>query len=93
MIRLTGNQVRILHRDLIVETGGTGGVRDEGLLDSALQLPFQTFDGQALYPSLSKSGLPGKNPGRPQSIEDTYRQKTAGKREAIAVLLSIWPAF
>ena len=43
--------------------------------------------------SLSKSGLPGKNPGRPQSIEDTYRQKTAGKRDAIAVLLSIWPAF
>ena len=47
MIRLTGNQVRMLHRDLIVETGGTTGVRDEGLLDSALQLPFQTFDGQA----------------------------------------------
>ena len=52
MIRLTGNQVRMLHRDLIVETGGTTGVRDEGLLDSALQLPFQTFDGQALYPSI-----------------------------------------
>lgn len=30
MIRLTGNQVRMLHRDLIVETGGTTGVRDEG---------------------------------------------------------------
>ena len=54
MIRLTGNQVRMLHRDLIVETGGTTGVRDEGLLDSALQLPFQTFDGQALYPSIQQ---------------------------------------
>ena len=51
---------------------------------------FGTLKG---VPSLSKSGLPGKNPGRPQSIEDTYRQKTAGKRDAIAVLLSIWPAF
>ena len=33
---------------------GIDGVRDEGLLDSALQLPFQTFDGQALYPSIQQ---------------------------------------
>ncbi len=45
MIRLTVNQVLMLHRDLISDTGGTDGVRDAGLLDSALQLPFQTFDG------------------------------------------------
>lgn len=54
MIRLTVEQVRMLHRDLIAETGGTEGVRDEGLLDSALQLPFQTFDDQALYPSIQQ---------------------------------------
>lgn len=54
MIRLTIEQVRMLHQDLIAETGGTEGVRDEGLLDSALQLPFQTFDGQALYPSIQQ---------------------------------------
>ena len=54
MIRLTVEQVRMLHRDLIAETGGIEGVRDEGLLDSALQLPFQTFDGQALYPSIQQ---------------------------------------
>lgn len=54
MIRLTVEQVRMLHRDLIAETGGIEGVRDEGLLDSALQLPFQTFDGQSLYPSIQQ---------------------------------------
>lgn len=68
MIRLTSNQVRMLHRDLIAKTGGTDGVRDEGLLDSALQLPFQTFDGQALYPSIQQkaarlcSSLVGNHP-------------------------------
>ena len=54
MTRLTVEQARMLHCDLIAETGGTEGVRDEGLLDSALQLPFQTFDGQALYPSIQQ---------------------------------------
>lgn len=54
MIRLTVEQVRMLHQDLIAETGGSEGVRDEGMLDSALQLPFQTFDGQALYPSIQQ---------------------------------------
>ena len=54
MIRLSAEQVKQLHNDLIAETGGLGGVRDEGLLDSALSLPFQTFDGQALYPSVQQ---------------------------------------
>ena len=34
---------------LIQKTGGSNGIRDEGLLDSALNLPFQSFDGQAIY--------------------------------------------
>jgi death-on-curing protein len=40
MIRLSAKQVRMLHKELIEETGGLHGVRDEGLLDSALSLPF-----------------------------------------------------
>ncbi|MDE7221270.1 MAG: type II toxin-antitoxin system death-on-curing family toxin [Oscillospiraceae bacterium] len=54
MIRLSAEQVKLLHNDLIAETGGLSGVRDEDLLDSALNLPFQTFDGQALYPSVQQ---------------------------------------
>ena len=32
-------------------TGGSVGVRDEGLLDSAIEGAFATFDGVELYPS------------------------------------------
>ena len=50
--RLTKRQILLLHEQLLQEFGGTPGVRDEGLLDSALAAPFQTFDGQSLYPSV-----------------------------------------
>jgi len=52
MIRLTTKQVISLHSSLIEATGGTDGVRDMGLLESALEVPFQTFDGKDLYPAL-----------------------------------------
>ncbi len=38
-----------MHRLLIQETGGSHGIRDEGLLDSALNAPFQAFDGVDVY--------------------------------------------
>lgn len=52
MKRLTHDQVLALQSALLTEYGGTDGVRDSGLLDSALNAPFQTFGGQFLYPSL-----------------------------------------
>ena len=52
MIRLTTKQVISIHSSLIEATGGTDGVRDMGLLESALEAPFQTFDGKDLYPAL-----------------------------------------
>ncbi len=52
MNRLTEEQVLAIHTQLIAETGGEDGVRDLGLLDSALMLPFQTFEGQELYSSI-----------------------------------------
>lgn len=52
MIRLTGQQVLAIHSRMIKMTGGSDGVRDESLLDSALNAPFQTFDGKELYPAL-----------------------------------------
>lgn len=33
-------------------SGGSSGIRDEGLLLSAINRPFQTFDGVDLYPSI-----------------------------------------
>lgn len=38
-----------LHELSIQKYGGSYGIRDEGLLDSALARPFQTFGGTELY--------------------------------------------
>lgn len=50
MITLTKEQILLLHKCIYDRFGGSYGVRDEGLLDSALEAPFQTFAGQDLYP-------------------------------------------
>lgn len=52
MIRLSHEQVLALHEQLIKETGGSSGLRDEGMLESAINAPFQTFVGEDVYPSL-----------------------------------------
>lgn len=52
MKTLSKNQVTALHSALIQEFGGIDGIRDEGLLESALAAPFQTFGGEPVYPSL-----------------------------------------
>ncbi len=52
MIVLSKKQVLALHSQLIAETGGTDGIRDESLLDSALNAPFQSFDGVDAFPSI-----------------------------------------
>ena len=45
-------QVLYLYQRLIQETGGTMGLRDEGLLESAVYRPHASFGGQDLYPDL-----------------------------------------
>jgi len=52
MKRITKEQVIYMHEILINETGGSHGIRDNGLLESALNAPFQSFDGEYLYKSL-----------------------------------------
>jgi death-on-curing protein len=49
---LTVEQVLFLHARLIEETGGSHGVRDVALLESAVARPQATFDGVGLYPDL-----------------------------------------
>jgi death on curing protein len=41
-----------LHELSIKYYGGGSGIRDLGLLESAIARPFQSFDGIALYPSI-----------------------------------------
>lgn len=52
MKRLTKFQVIQIHSMLIQETGGIDGIRDDGLLDSALNSPFQSFDGEDIYKTI-----------------------------------------
>lgn len=52
MNRPTKNRILILHDELIKVFRGIDGVRDENLLESAVESPFQTFGGQDLYPSI-----------------------------------------
>jgi death on curing protein len=51
-VYLTAEQVLFIHARLIAETGGMHGVRDLGLLLSAIARPQATFDEQDLYPNL-----------------------------------------
>lgn len=44
-------EVLEIHAVLIKNFGGSHGVRDKGLLESALFRPYATFDGKDLYPT------------------------------------------
>lgn len=48
------DEVFELHEKSILDYGGSRGLRDIGLLQSALARPFQTFGGEDLYPTIFK---------------------------------------
>ena len=54
---LCKRQILMLHSALVAQSGGLDGIRDEGLLDSALNVPFQTFAEQDLYPTILEKAV------------------------------------
>lgn len=56
MIKFSKDKVLLLHKLIAQETGGSIGLRDEGLLESALEAAFSTFGGVELYPSKEEKG-------------------------------------
>ncbi len=56
MIKFSKDKVKLLHQMLAEATGGSVGVRDEGLLDSALESAFTGFGDQEFYPSKEEKG-------------------------------------
>ena len=52
MRKLTKEQIIILHEILIKYSGGAFGIRDMGLLDSAIEAAFITFVGISKYPTI-----------------------------------------
>ncbi|MGV3525082.1 MAG: type II toxin-antitoxin system death-on-curing family toxin [Candidatus Sericytochromatia bacterium] len=52
LVFLTKSQVLFLHQDLVEDFGGSHGLRDEGLLESALEMPKSGFGGEYFHKSL-----------------------------------------
>ena len=45
-------EVLLFHRKIIAHTGGSSGIRDKGLIESALNRGLATFDGAELFSSI-----------------------------------------
>ncbi len=54
MKRLNKDHITYMHSQLVIASGGDDGVRDINLLLSAIESPFQTFDGVYMYPSIEE---------------------------------------
>lgn len=54
MTWLTEEQLIYLHDELIRATGGSQGLRDKNLLQSALYSPLQTFDSSELFHTIQQ---------------------------------------
>ncbi len=52
MRRLPVEEVIYMHSELVKATGGSDVVRDMGLLESAVNAPFQSFGGYDVYPTI-----------------------------------------
>jgi len=56
MIKFSKEKVLLLHKLIAQETGGSVGVRDKGLLESALEAAFSGFGDQEFYPTKEEKG-------------------------------------
>jgi len=56
MIKFSKEKVLLLHQIMAEATGGSVGVRDEGLLDSALEGAFSGFGDREFYPTKEEKG-------------------------------------
>ncbi|MEZ4594437.1 MAG: type II toxin-antitoxin system death-on-curing family toxin [Chloroflexota bacterium] len=75
---LTPQEVLFIHARLIATTGGEHGIRDLGLLESAVARPQATFDGADLYPNLFL-----KTAALMQSLSQNHPFVDGNKRTAI----------
>ncbi len=56
MIKFSKEKILLLHQIMAEATGGGAGVRDEGLLESAIESAFASFGGRELYPTKEEKG-------------------------------------
>lgn len=76
---LSAEQVLFIHARIIDETGGAHGVRDIGLLQSAVARPTAAFGGDDLYPDVFR-----KAAALAESLARNHAFLDGNKRTAIA---------
>ena len=54
MRRLSVEEIIYMHSEAEKATGGSDGIRDNGLLESAVNAPFQSFGGYEVYPTIEE---------------------------------------
>lgn len=52
MYKLPVEEVIYIHSEAVRRSGGSDGIRDMGLLESAVNAPFQSFGGYDVYPTI-----------------------------------------
>ena len=52
MYKLPVEEVIYIHSEAVKRSGGSDGIRDMGLLESAVNAPFQSFGGYDVYPTI-----------------------------------------
>lgn len=57
MIKLTVNDIILLHEKIIDKTGGIRGIRDIGLLELAISSLFASVGGEELYKAIENSSF------------------------------------
>ncbi len=77
----TVGDVRAIHDDEIDQSGGSHGLRDAELLESAVLRPRQYFAGVELYPD-----LPTKAAALFESLIGNHPSVDGNKRTAVAVV-------
>ncbi|MEO6731206.1 MAG: type II toxin-antitoxin system death-on-curing family toxin [Ferruginibacter sp.] len=81
---ITKGIVLRLHELSIMKYGGSMGIRDEDLLESAIARPYQTFGGEDLYPTVCERAA-----AIAESIIINHPFIDGNKRTAFLVMLAI----
>lgn len=85
MIKFSKEKVLLLHKFIAEETGGSIGVRDEALLESALEAAFAGFGDKEFYPTKEEKGARlGYN------LISNHAFVDGNKRIGMYVMLTFW---
>ena len=80
---LSNSLVKAIHLRQIQKFGGSPGIRDEGLLDSALAQPQATFGGELLHPTIQEQAA-----AYLYHLAMNYPFVDGNKRTAFAVMIA-----